>query len=285
MHAPPLLEQNLLWIVPYALLMLLMVHAMMEFTVSLLVKRAPARRDPASAAELRQRLQALSETLQGCRLVEGQDCDLEVVWDLVAGWRQRFTRVKMTTHYRVRLLLDEPRLELRVNEYLRSSNFFLGFDGWVPRFNWNIFFFSGFVSGVWAGRAYNILPGFPPRIGEVSSYALDTGQVKHEISRIANRSGWTFRPVIWWFEATRSGLRLARALTPAPLRALPARRFWGATYLGSYLLGMGYIIAAGGLWDAHNLLVIAGISAIWWGIWGLLVWALLGFPALQRRRK
>lgn len=37
-----LLEQSLLWLLPYALLMLLMVHAMMEFTISLLVQRPPA---------------------------------------------------------------------------------------------------------------------------------------------------------------------------------------------------------------------------------------------------
>jgi hypothetical protein len=76
-----------------------------------------------------------------------------------------------------------------------------------------------------------------------------------------------------------------QALVPAPLKRWPARRFWGTLYPASYILGMGYLIAIIGPLDPHNLLMIAGMSAIWWAIWGFLTWALLGFPAFWRRQK
>lgn len=92
------------------------------------------------------------------------------------------------------------------------------------------------------------------------------------------------RPVLWWFQATHRGTRLLERLTPAPLRRWPARRFWGLLYPASYILGMGYFVAIAGPLDGQNLLLLLGISAIWWGVWAFLVWVLVGFPAFWRRR-
>ena len=39
------------------------------------------------------------------------------------------------------------------------------------------------------------------------------------------------------------------------------------------------------LLDRHTLLVLIGVSAIWWGVWDFLVWALGGFPAFWRRTR
>ncbi len=47
-----LLEQSPWWLIPFALLMLVMLHAMMEFTVSLLVERPQANRKPLAADRL-----------------------------------------------------------------------------------------------------------------------------------------------------------------------------------------------------------------------------------------
>ena len=73
-----LIGQSLWWIVPYAMLMALMVEAMIEFTISLLVKQPHARRKPADRADLRQRLLALNEEGRPYRLVDGRDSDLEL---------------------------------------------------------------------------------------------------------------------------------------------------------------------------------------------------------------
>ena len=76
----PLIEQSLWWLVPYAVLILLMVYAMMEFTVTLL-QRPPANRKPVAGDELRRRLLALNKPDRPHPLVVGQDCDLEMRWE------------------------------------------------------------------------------------------------------------------------------------------------------------------------------------------------------------
>jgi hypothetical protein len=46
---------------------------------------------------------------------------------------------------------------------------------------------------------------------------------------------------------------------------------------------MGYLVVIMGGLDWHNGLILAGVSAGWWGVWGFLVWMLRGFPAFWRR--
>jgi hypothetical protein len=138
-----------------------------------------------------------------------------------------------------------------------GSSFFVGLEGWLPRLQGS----AGFGAG-------------PP--GEF---------LTKDINQVANRSGWTVRPVLWWFQATYSGYRFLQAITPGPLRKWPARRFWGLIYPLSFFGGVGYLVAIIGPLDWNNLLVLVGVSAGWWGIWGFLVWTLCGFPAFWRRRR
>jgi hypothetical protein len=243
---------------PYALLMVVMVHAMMEFTISLLAQRPQSNRKPIAADELRERLLALNERDQPYRLVEGKDCDLEIRWEMgEAPHSSRFAIAKGGALYHLRFLLDEQRHELRVNQVNRSYSFFLGLVGWLPRIGGYFSFQAG-----------------PP------------GQaMTEEISQIAKRNGWRLRPVLWWFQATHRGYHFLERLTPVPLRRWPAQRFWGILYPLSYTLGVGYLAALISPLDWHNLLMLLGISAIWWGIWGFLVWVLCGFPAFWQLRR
>jgi hypothetical protein len=250
----PLIEQSGWWILPYLVLMLVMLHAMMEFTVSLLVKR-PSKRQPVPGAELRQRLLALNKPDQAHPLVEGQDCDLEIKWSYEDTRRSRFAISRQASATHLRFLLDEPRHELRMHQVDSGSSFFVGLEGWLPRLQGS----AGFGAG-------------PP--GEF---------LTKEISQVANRSGWAVRPVLWWFQATHAGFRFLQAITPAPLRRWPARRFWGLLYPLSFFLGIAYLVFIMGGLDWRNGLILAGVSAAWWGTWGFLVWMLLGFPAFWRR--
>lgn len=250
-----LLEQSLWWLAPYVLLMGVMLHAMMEFTVSLLADRPRSNRQPLPAGELCLRLLALNRPDQPYRLTEGQDCDLEIYWETAeAPLTGRFAIASRASAGRLRLLLDEPRHEVRLNRVDHSYGFFLGLAGWLPRIGGYLSFQAG--------------PPGPALTGE--------------ISRVARRSGWGIRPVLWWFQATHRGYRFLEMLTPVPLRRWPARRFWGILYPLSFALGIGYLVAIIGPLDRHNLLVLLGVSAAWWGTWGFLVWMLRGFP-LRRR--
>ena len=251
-----LLEDNLLWLIPYGLLLLVMVHAMMEFTVSLLVQRPTAKRKPIGAKKLLQRLLELSEPDRTHPLMQGKDCDLEIHWETEEAPRpRRFAVAKGAAVFHLRFLLDERRHELRMNLVTRSYFFFLGLVGWLPRF----------------GGYFSVQAG-PP--GEAMT---------KEISQITTRNGWSVRPVLWWFQATHGGYRFLERVTPVALRRWSARRFWGILYPVSYALAMGYLVAVMGPLSRRDLLLLLGISALWWGIWGLLVWILRGFPAFWRR--
>ncbi len=253
-----LLEESPCWLLPFALMMLVMLHAMMEFTVSLLVQRPQANRKPIPADVLQQRLLTVNEANLPYQLVEGNDCDLEICWELgEVPPIGRLVIANAASGGRLRLLLDEQRHELRMNEVTRSYYFFFGLTGWWSRL------------GGYAG-AHSGPPGHP---------------MTKELSRIANRGGWSARPVLWWFQATHRGYHLLETFTPAPLRQWPARRFWGILYPLSYILGMGYLVVILGSLDRHDLLLLGGISASWWGIWGFLVWMLCGFPSFWRRRR
>ncbi len=251
-----MLEQSLWWLVPFALLMLVMLHAMMEFTVSLLVQRPPARRKPTTAGELRKRLLAADQADQPHPLVRGKDCDLEIYWEQrEAPPPGRLSIAKAASSGRLRFLLDERRFEMRMNQVSRSYYFFFGLTGWLPRL-------SGFA-GVQSG---------PP--GHAAT---------EKFGRIANRSGWSVRPVLWWFQATYNGYRWLETLTPAVFRRWPARRFWGILYPLSYALGVGYLVLILGSADSNDVVLLVGISAIWWGAWAFLAWMLRGFPSFRRR--
>lgn len=289
MEAKPLVEQSLWWLLPAVLLALFMVHAMVMFTAALLLKRPRPRHQPLTAAELGERLLALNQDPGlPAKLAPGRDCDFTLDCQPVdASWNELFAKVKLTTHYRARLLLDEAAGEARWNELLRGSNFFLGFDGWVPRFQMSIWCFMGITSITWTGRAYGLTQGFPPRIGKVAEFRLDTAATRKKVGEVVARAGWTFRPVIWWFEATRGGVRLLRALLPGPLWRASPRRFWGVVYPVSYFLAIGALLGAAGTakdWSAHNLGIIALFSAFWWGIWGFVAWIFSGFPGLSHRK-
>jgi hypothetical protein len=251
-----LLEQSLWWLLPFILLILAMVHAMMEFTVSLLARPPRKGARPISVKELRARLLTLNRSEKSYRLTEGVDCDLEIKWQSEETPRiGRFAIARSGMWSHVRFLLDESRHELRMNHVSQSHSFFLGFVRWLPHVSGYISFQAG-----------------PP------------GQsITDEISQVANKGGWGVRPMLWWFQTTHRGYRVLERITPAPFRRLPARLFWGCLYPLCYVASIVYIVLVVGPLEERDVMLVLGVSAVWWGMWGLLTWALLGFPPFWRR--
>lgn len=288
-----LAEQSLVWLLPAAAIAVFMLVAMMRFTVSLLTRPSRRRSQRMGVSELRERLVALSAADGSYRVVKGDHGRLELAWDVVAAtWLERFARVKLTVAYRARMLLDEVRGEVRWFESVRSSSFFLGFDGWHPRWNASFFYRSGLVNVTWSGLAYGILPGFPPRIGRVREFHLDTVAVKEEIRAVVEAAGWGFRPTTTALEVSPRFIRFCRGaldlLVPAAWRGWSERRVWGVLYPLSFALFFVYLIFIAGspaMVTPGDLGVMAAVAAIWWTIWGFLAWALLGFPTPGRRRR
>ena len=275
-----LLDQSAWWIVPVAVMAILLVLAMMECTRTLLVKQAPGGSQPVDGAELRRRLLALNDQQTRYRIVEGKPWDLELVWDVVpASWKMHLGRIKITAVYRARMLLDESRHELRWFEFVRGSDFFIGFYGWVPVFRWSWWAQSGYVDLVWAGLLYEVAPGFPPRIARVHRFKVNTVVAKEDIRRIVSESGWSFQPRLWWFQVRRSPAgEVSGALVARVFPRWSERRFWGVLYPALYVSLFAYIIAISGGWSSvtrQEAFVMLGISALWWGIWGVIARVLL----------
>ena len=248
-----------LWLGPYALLMLFMVHAMVQLTVSLLAQRPSHRRKPLTADALRAKLAALASIDTSYTLREGEDCDIEFIRTDTANATEPRLRARWSTTVTLRLLLDDARHDVRIGEASRSAGYTIGLAGWLPR----LWAYAGYHAGP---------PGRSPLTDAISKAVL--------------AGGWSYRPVIFPYQATYRGAAFMQWLTPAPLRQTRAVTLWGILYPLSYWLGMGWLIALGGseMYTAHNLIILALISAVWWGIWAFLAWALCGFPRFWLRR-
>ena len=170
----PLLQRGLWFLLPAVTLALLMVHAMME-CVAAFIATSP-NKSASSRAALLSRLMALGKAGQPYRLEPSAVGDLDVRFDPVDPiWRARFARVRLTTQYRARLVLDEERHQVRWFEVIRSSGGFIGFQGLNPRVSWGFWIFAGYIDVRWTGWAYGIVGRFPPPIDktEPSSSATE----------------------------------------------------------------------------------------------------------------
>jgi hypothetical protein len=111
-----LLEQSLLWLAPFACLMLLMVFAMVQFTSVLMVKRPGRGIEPVSATELRDRLLALNKKKLPYKVLDSLDCDLELQGD----------SPDQKVNYHAWLMLDDARKEVRGSESMSGRQRVLG---------------------------------------------------------------------------------------------------------------------------------------------------------------
>lgn len=268
-------------------LSIIMVWAMMAFTLALITRsRRPAAK-PGSLAELRATLLALNTPDRKFRLVLLSDTEMRLDWDVVdASWYELFAKVKLTTIYRARLLLYEPEHEVRCHEMLRSANWLLGFEGLSglrglrPRFNWDFYYRSGVMNVIWSGLAYGIKKGWPPRIGEVYRFTLNTVAAKQDIAAAAREVGWAFRPVLFKFETTAWGAALAKHLTPPFMRGWSRKKFWGSIYAAAWVGIIGLFLTFMP-WPptGKDLLFVALIPAAFWAFQAFVV---LIFRATER---
>ena len=272
-NPPALFDRSAWFLLPAFAAGVFMVLAMIECLAAFIASQ-PRRKNPSNRAAVMERLLALNGEGQPYRLASAPPADLEVIFDPVdPSWRARFARVKLTTHYRARLLLDEERHQVRWFEVLRSSSFFVGFQNLRPRLGRGIWVWAGYFDVQWTGMAYGMRPGFLPRIVEAVRFRLDTVALKREIRAVASRAGWGFRPKVWWFQVRRRrDGTIPRGLIPSETRYWTERQFWGVVYPLFYLLTIGYIVVAASGWKAlrtwDTLLPVLGFSAFWWSIWG-----------------
>ena len=278
------------FLITLVVLSIAMVLAAVPFTVALVAHPRDITAKPVGVAELRAALLTLNTPERKWRLVPLSDTEMRVEWDVVdASWYELFAAVKLTTVYRARLLLYEPEYEVRCHEMLRSADFFIGFEGLSglrglrPRFNFNFEYHSGSMNVIWTGLAYGIKKGWPPRIGQVYRFTLDTVEVKREIEDVASKMGWYFRPVVLWFDVTGRGAALAERLTPPFMRGWSRKRFWGSIYAAAWA-GIIALCLSFVPWTGNNLLILAMMVGVFCTGQAVVVGWWRGLEWFSRRR-
>lgn len=259
--------------------------AMFPFTMAVLFPPPRPSRTQASLETVRAALLALDDGSRPYRLVAGPDDTLRLDWQAVdASWCEPFARVKLTIIYQARLLLRPAEHALRCHEVLRSSDFFIGFDGWRPRFNFNLTYKAGMLNVLWTGLAYGIQPGFPPRIGQVYRYTLDTVRAKRDLKCVLEAHGWSFRPAIWGWEVDPRRADFGDRFLPGPLRAWPRVRLWGMIYVSLWLALIALLYFGLPPSLAKTIFLVAFPGA-WWSIQVLfiVVWRLIERTSARRR--
>lgn len=268
-----------------------MVLAMMEWAAAIVATR-PRRSRPSARAALLERLVALNQVGQPFRLEPAPRADLEIRFDPVdPAWAARFSRVKLSTRYRARLVLDEVRHQIRWFEMVSGSSCFIGFDGLRPRLSWSLWFVAGYVDVIWSGYAYGIRPGLVPRVADAVPFRLDTVALKRRIRAIAGRAGWAFRPKLWWFQVRRrADGTVPQGLIPSETRFWTERQFWGMAYVLLYVASLTGIGVGSAGWAGFStratLLPLLGFSVFWWAVSGgiLLIFWLVSRPSRSERK-
>jgi hypothetical protein len=283
-----LIERNILWFLPAVPLLLFAVHAMMQFAMTWFAVPPRRVKRTFTAAELRAALVRLNRPDRPWRLEPATNRDFNVRWRVVDdSWRQRFVRVIFTSHYSLRLLLDEGRREVRQQESLRSSYFFVGRQGFAWRMHFSMNYYAGMVNGIVGGRAYGLTKLCPPDVAETSDYSMDTDEVKREVRKLARSAGWSVRPVILWFDASRWGVAVSRWLVPPPLNSLRPKTLWAIFYPLSYAVAVGYLAVIANVHTLSDIGLLLLITAAWFGVSGGII-ALLARsqrPSKKRRRR
>jgi hypothetical protein len=235
---------------------LLWVFTLVPFVLSLSFRPRHAQGAPRPLAELKEALLATGTQHRAWRLTALAEKALRMDWDVVdASWHELFAKVKLSVVYRMRIYLQEETHEVRTYESLRTGEWFLGFDGWTPRFRFSWWYQGGALNVLWSGTAYGITRGFPPRIGRVYQFSLDTAAAKRAIEEVANRMGWTLYPTTLPFEVSPWAMRLGARLTPGFMRTWSRRKFWGVlhavAWAGIFAAALTFVP-----WTPHNQIVM-----------------------------
>lgn len=270
------------FIVGVATLSLLLVEAMMQFTSALLER--PATRRQRKFVPLDGMRSLLLELRGEGYTVEPRGASgLIVLWDVLGGAPiPPGTRVKLTTVWSTRMLLDPRRREARWFESVRRSHVFLGFYGRRPVLLLNWWYQGGYLSGDWSGRAFLVTTGFPPRIIDERSFDINTDLLRKSFVTRVTESGWTFRPVTLPLYTSSRWLTLTEHVVPDALARVPRRRLWVVLYPATYVLLLAFLLAPFDGLSWRDGAIVALVSAGWWGVWGGIAWLLARKPARRR---
>jgi hypothetical protein len=156
-------------------------------------KRPAAGSTPVSRDALIKKISALSGGTAPFVVMPGEDSDLVVELNIVdAKWYEVFAKAGLKKTYRIFLLLDDARKEIRVLEETGELNWKAG----IPTASFSAEFFRGrTLAQKEFGTAYAFKEKSPGSFGKVYEYHFDVNDVKEPLIEAVTASGWSYVPV------------------------------------------------------------------------------------------
>ncbi len=238
-----------LWFVALGVASVAMVVALVQFTLALIASPRLPGRQSSPMAQVRASLLALNSPHRTFQLTQLSETELRLEWDGLTGTkRTEAIKVSNPFSYHVRLLLFEPTAEVRCFESVRTTG---KVGGRGANAQWQF----GAVEAAYSGQAeYVTHDGIHHRV----AVSLDTAEIKGLIEDAARNNGWTFRSVVLSLQASARGAQFFERLTPAVMRRMGARRFWGTVYVLLWFSIVGLLL----LWMPRSLESFLGLATV-----------------------
>jgi hypothetical protein len=157
------------------------------------VKRPAAGTTPVGRNELVKKIGAISGDKTPFAVKPGDESDLLVELNIVdAKWYEIFAKAGLKKTYRIFLLLDDAKKEVRALEEIGELNWKAG----IPTASFSAEFFRGrTLAQKEFGTAYAFKEKDPGSFGKVYEYHFDVNDVKGPLIEAVTASGWSYVPV------------------------------------------------------------------------------------------
>lgn len=156
------------------------------------IKRPKTGVVPVIKEELMNKLLSLNREKRPYQITKAEDTDLIAEWKIVdASWYEIFAKAGLKEVYRMRMLLDDSKKEVRCLEETGSVEWSAG----IPRISFGASFFRGRVL---FSKQFGVGYAFKEedlKFGKVYEYRFDASEIKKPIVETVTENGWTYVPV------------------------------------------------------------------------------------------
>lgn len=123
---------------------------------------------------------------------KGDYCDIVAEWKIVdAAWYEIFAKAGMTRIFRIRMKVDEPKGELRVQDQEWTVEWRAG----VPHMRMSVELVQGRKEEISFGAGFVFKETLAS--GKVYEYRFNTAEMKKPLQEVVARCGWRWRGILF----------------------------------------------------------------------------------------
>jgi hypothetical protein len=157
------------------------------------IKRPHPELAPVSKNLLKEKMLGLGGEKTPFKITESEETDILVELKVVdAEWYEFFAKAGLKKTYRIYLLLDDAKKEVRALEKIGEVSWKKG----VPTISYSKSSFQGrTIAYKEFGTSYAFKEPKPSSFGKVYEYSFDVNDLKNPLIEITTSSGWSYVPV------------------------------------------------------------------------------------------